>query len=44
MSGAFAEHAVEAKADEQSDEREDDDYGQALRSCFKLNTNIVPDV
>jgi hypothetical protein len=36
MPGAFAEHAVEAKADEQCDEREDDDDGQASKIPFGL--------
>ena len=43
VAGALAQYAVEAEPDKESNQREDDDNGQALRSYSKRNTNIVPD-
>jgi hypothetical protein len=40
---SLAQYAVEAEPNKQSNQREDDDNGQALRSYSKRNTNIVPD-
>jgi hypothetical protein len=39
--GTLTENAVEPKADEQSDEREDDDDGQFDRILFGIATNIM---